>query len=59
MREIPLVFPLSFVVLLVVIFFTSAFAIADGAVDREAEATEADPEYEWYESTAIYVCPLH
>lgn len=59
MRDIPLVFPLSFVVLLVVIFFTSAFAIADGAVAREAGATRADAEYEWYESTAIYVCPLH
>ena len=59
MRHIPIVFPLSFAVLLVVIFFTSAFAIADGAVDREAGATEAAAEYEWYESTAIYVCPLH
>ena len=59
MRHIPIVFPLSFVVLLVVIFFTSAFAIADGAVTREADAIQADPEYEWYESTAIYVCPLH
>ena len=59
MRDIPLVFPLSFVVLLVVIFFTSAFAIADGAVDREAQVAEAAAEYEWYESTAIYVCPLH
>ena len=55
----PIVFPLSFAVLLVVIFFTSAFAIADGAVTREAEATQAGGEYEWYESTAIYVCPLH
>jgi len=59
MRHIPIVFPLSFVVLLVVIFFTSAFAIADGAVTREADTTQADAEYEWYESTAIYVCPLH
>ena len=59
MRHIPIVFPLSFVVLLVVIFFTSAFAIADGAVTREADATQAEAEYEWYESTAIYVCPLH
>ena len=59
MRHIPIVFPLSFVVLLGVIFFTSAFAIADGAVDREAQVAEAAAEYEWYESTAIYVCPLH
>jgi hypothetical protein len=59
MREIPLVFPLSFAVLLVVIFFTSAFAIADGAVTREGESAETAAEYEWYESTAIYVCPLH
>ena len=59
MKHIPLVFPLSFAVILVVIFFTSAFAIADGAVGREAQATEADAEYECYESTAILVCPLH
>ena len=59
MRHIPIVFPLSFAVLLVVIFFTSAFAISDGAVAREADATQAEAEYEWYESTAIYVCPLH
>ena len=59
MRHIPLVFPLSFATLLAVIFFTSAFAIADGAVDRKAQVAEAAAEYEWYESTAIYVCPLH
>ena len=59
MKHIPLVFPLSFAVILVVIFFTSAFAIAVGAVGRETQATEADAEYEWYESTAILVCPLH
>ena len=59
MRHIPVVFPLSFAVLLVVIFFTSAFAIADGAVDREVQTPAADADYEWYESTAIWVCPLH
>ena len=59
MKHIPIVFPLSFAVILVVIFFTSAFAIADGAVDREARSAEAAADYEWYESTAIYVCPLH
>jgi hypothetical protein len=59
MKHIPIVFPLSFAVILVVIFFTSAFAIADGAVTREAQTTEADADYDWYESTAILVCPLH
>ena len=59
MKHIPVVFPLSFAVILVVIFFTSAFAIADGAVGRESQTAGADAEYEWYESTAIYVCPLH
>ena len=59
MRDIPIVFPLAFAVLLVVIFFTSAFAVADGAVGREAQAAEAGAEYEWYESSAIWVCPLH
>ena len=59
MRHIPIVFPLSFAVLLVIIFFTSAFAVADGAVGREAQATASDAEYEWYESSAIWVCPLH
>ena len=59
MKHIPIVFPLSFAVILVVIFFTSAFAFADGAVDREAWSAEAAADYEWYESTAIYVCPLH
>ena len=59
MRDIPVVFPLSFAVLLVVIFFTSAFAIADGAVGRESQTAEVGAGYEWYESTAILVCPLH
>ena len=59
MKHIPIVFPLSFAVILVVIFFTSAFAIADGAVGRGAQSAEADANYEWYESTAIWVCPLH
>ena len=59
MRHIPVVFPLSFAVILVVIFFTSAFAIADGAVAKAGQPAKADADYDWYESTAIWVCPLH
>ena len=65
MKHIPIVYPLSLLVLIIFVFFTGAYAIAEGAVGEPvvpAATTDsgvAVDDHEWYESTAIWVCPLH
>ncbi|MBM3934334.1 MAG: hypothetical protein FJ319_08545 [SAR202 cluster bacterium] len=62
MRNLPLVFPISLAVLLVMGFFTSAWAVAEGAVSEQEAAAAAGGdggEYQWHQKAAIVVCPLH
>ena len=70
----PLVYPLVFALVVLVTFFTGAYAIAEGAVNGQSPAPAASSGeggragaglpspatgLEWYESAAILVCPLH
>ena len=74
MKHIPIVFPISFLVIILVTFFSGAYAVAEGAVsgrqgaivqqfayrpgtDSKQQASSAD--YVWYQSAAVWVCPLH
>ncbi|MDP6072009.1 MAG: hypothetical protein QGG34_10695 [SAR202 cluster bacterium] len=73
MKELPLIFPVSFLVILIAIFFTAAYAISEdalsGATPAYASAHEASvatgnsddktAENDWYQQAAIFVCPLH
>ena len=62
-RDVPLVFPISFVIILVMLFFTGAYAISENALERSAtsqvDAAVASEDREWLENAAIFVCPLH
>ena len=75
MKHIPKIFPISLFVIIGLMFFTGAYAVSESALgdtgvvetvsafssDRPAgpfmDATES--EIEWFESVAIWVCPLH
>ncbi len=61
MKHIPIVFPISFMVILVVIFFSGAYAIAEGAAAGQTgtASTQAGQGLDWYQSAAAWVCPLH
>ena len=71
MKHILVIYPLALLVLIVFIFFTGAYAMAEAAVGEQLEpppASSGPPEpesaaavagHEWYESAAIWVCPLH
>ena len=75
MKHMPLVYPLVFALVVLLTFFTGAYALAEGAVTGQsptpaasstgeggrAEAGLQSPAsgLEWYESAAILVCPLH
>lgn len=72
MRDLPKIFPLGLLALLVFVVFLGAYALADSALTAvpSAEAAvsggpggggpEGDHEaFAWYEDTAIFICPLH
>ena len=64
LRDVPLVFPISFAVILVMLFFTGAYAISENALEERAAAVQVDAavaseDREWLENAAIFVCPLH
>ncbi len=70
MKNIPIIFPIALVVIIITTFFTGAYAIAEGAVRADdlnasqlATSSAADgdvsADHDWYESAAILVCPLH
>ena len=75
MKHIPIVFPISLLIIVAVTFFSGAYAIAEGAVNGQdgaiAGQIAAGPgprgpaqqapsgDHDWYQSAAIWVCPLH
>jgi hypothetical protein len=71
MRDIPLVFPIALVVIVVLTFFTGAFAVSANAQRNDGQMLTVSlvgggslepaqtSEQDWYESAAIWVCPLH
>ena len=63
-RDVPLVFPISLAILLVMLFFSGAYAISENALEGErvsgqVEAAVGSEDREWLEDAAIFVCPLH
>ena len=56
MRDIPLIFPVSLVFILLMLIFASAYAVSDTATSK-AETSELD--YDWKDKTALIVCPFH
>ena len=64
LRDVPLVFPISLAIIVVMLFFTGAYAISENALEGEQVSGQVDtavaPEgQEWLEQAAIFVCPLH
>ena len=70
MKDIPIIFPIALVVIIIATFFIGAYAIAEGAVrDSTGSAQQlgagsasdggASPDHDWYQNAAILVCPLH
>jgi len=62
MKHIPIVFPISLVVIVVVMFFSGAYAIAEGAAGgpgSETDLRDVSADVDWYQSAAIWACPLH
>ena len=63
-RDVPLVFPISLAIILVMLFFSGAYAISENALEGEqvlgqVEAAVGLEDREWLEDAAIFVCPLH
>jgi hypothetical protein len=74
MKDLPIIFPIALVVIIVVIFFTGVYAISADAVKSQplgyaaslsvagtGSASDEDValETDWYQKAAIWVCPLH
>ena len=72
MKHIPVIFPLSLLVIVLLSFFTGAYAISEDALSEEPGVIAAagpgvsnEPgdagslDHRWYQKTAIWVCPLH
>ena len=72
MKDIPVIFPLSLLVIVVLSFLTGAYAISEDALSEEPgviaatafvgpnEPGDAESlDHQWYQRAAIWVCPLH
>ncbi len=71
MRELPIVFPISLAIIVLMLLFTSAYAISSSAAASEqmyastltsgglGGNVEQAPNRTWYQKTAFAVCPLH
>jgi hypothetical protein len=71
LKDIPIIFPIALVVIIIATFFTGAYAIAEGAVRDggsnpaqqhpagTASDGDASVDHDWYQDAAILVCPLH
>ena len=69
MRELPIVFPISLAIIVLLLLFTSAYAISANTAANERmysaslaqtgfrEVSEQDRQ--WYQQAAFIVCPLH
>jgi len=55
MRELPLVFPLALMAIVDTLVFDSVYAMADSADKHQT----ADAKLEWYQDTALLICPFH
>ena len=71
MRELPIVFPISLAIIVLLLLFTSAYAISSSAAASErvyastltsgafGGNVERPPDRTWFQKTAFAVCPLH
>ncbi len=68
MREIPIVFPISLAIIVLLLVFTSAYAISSSAYASEqayastltsGASGENAPDRSFYQKAAFAVCPLH
>ena len=68
MREIPIVFPISLAIIVLLLLFTSAYAITSSTVANEQlydaslasdESGENTLDRSFYQKAAFAVCPLH
>ena len=71
MRELPIVFPISLAIILLLLLFTSAYAISSSAAANERMYTstlasgslgnDVEPALNrsWFQKAAFVVCPLH
>lgn len=63
MKEIPLIFPLSLLVIILLSVFTGAYAISENALDTQTTAAgtivQEEADTQWFEKGAIWLCPLH
>ena len=68
MREIPIVFPISLAVIVLLLLFTSAYAISSNTYANEqmyastlasGESAEQTPGRTVFQKAAFAVCPLH
>ena len=71
MREIPVVFPISLAVIVLLLLFTSAYAISSDVAANEQTygaslaqggfggTGEQAPDRQWFQKAAFAVCPLH
>jgi len=55
MRELPLVFPLALIAIVVTLAFYSVYAVADTAEKYRTE----ERNLEWHQDTALLICPFH
>ena len=68
MRELPIVFPISLAIIVLMLVFTSAYAISSSAYANEQAyaanlssggSVENTPDRTFFQKTAFAVCPLH
>ena len=70
MRDLPIIFPISLAIILILVFFTGAYAISAGAVPEQpvytstpgsggAPTGDETTQNSWFEQGAIFVCPFH
>ena len=71
MRELPIVFPISLAIIVLLLLFTSAYAISSNTVANEqlyasnltsgnfGANTQQAPDRAWFQKAAFAVCPLH
>ena len=74
MKHVPLIYPLSLALIVVVMFFAGVWSIAESAVNgndiiavesavttgpSRVSAAPPPATKDWYEKAAIFICPLH
>ena len=63
MRDLPLIFPLSLLAIVLLSVFTGAYAIAENALDTQTTAAgtvvQEEADIQWFEKGSIWLCPLH